>query len=208
MVGREDKSLLEKMAFLIEATDSYRVGRNVDLRKVERVMSELSPHLASLLDASTRKRYKKTVDFIINLPARSKEARKWSSIYMLVRFLLRISLLGFLLSIGLLFYGSQLAEAILWTSSSILLISLVLRWFSLVKILEFYEREMRNQRGKDDFLKEFAQELINSLRERMKEMGMSPRKLRLHLFKDDYSGLRFLKGPGWLRDYHLAEVDV
>ncbi|MEM4477944.1 MAG: hypothetical protein QXH90_06255 [Candidatus Korarchaeum sp.] len=208
MVRRDERSLLEKIAFLIEATDSYRVGRNVDFRKVERAMEELSPSLASLLDASTKKKYRKTVDFIVNLPMRSREARLWSSIYMIVRFLLRVSLLGFLLSIGLLFYRSPFAELLLWTSSSILLASLVIRWYALIRIFEFYEREMKNQRGKDDFLKELAQELINSLRERMRESGVSPRKMRLHLFKDDYASIRVVKRPGWLRDYYLAEVEV
>ncbi|MCS7103401.1 MAG: hypothetical protein NZ992_05930 [Candidatus Korarchaeum sp.] len=208
MIGREDRSLLEKIAFLIEATDSYRVGRNVDFRKVERAIEELSPSLANLLDASTRKKYRKTVDFIINLPIRSKEARLWSSIYMITRFLLRVALLGFLLSLGLLFYKSPLAELVLWASSSMLFISLVIRWYALVKIFEFYEHEMKNQQGKDDFLKELAQELINSLRERMRELKVNPRKLRLHLFKDDYTGLRVVKRPGWLRDYYLAEVEI
>lgn len=208
MVERGGKSLLEKIAFLIEATDSYRVGRNVDFRKVERAMEELSPSLSGLLDASTRKKYKKTVEFIVNLPVRNREARLWSSIYMVIRFLLRVALLGFLLSVGLLFYGSALAEPVLWFSSSLLLTSLVIRWYALVKVFEFYEREMKNQRGKDEFLKELTQELINSLRERLLELGMNPRKLRLHLFKDDYSGVKVVKGPGWLRDYYLAEVET
>ncbi len=205
---RGGKDILEDIAFMIEATDSYRVGRNIDFKKVENVMERLSPKLPDILDGATKKKYKKTVDFITSLPFKNKSMRKFALLYMLFRLLLRVSLVGFLLSVGLIFYALPYSTPMLIASTSLLYAALVGRWYTLVKLLEFYEREMKNQPGKDEFLKEIAQKLIDELSSRIGELGMKPSKYKLHLFRKDYSRVRILKRPGWLRDYHLAEVEI
>jgi hypothetical protein len=202
------KDILDDLAFMIEATDSYRVGRNIDFKKVENVMERLSPELPDLFDSAIKKKYKKTVDFITSLPFRDKSMRRLALFYMLFRLLLRFSLVGFLLSIGLIFYAPPYSTPMLIASTSLLYAALVGRWYTLMKLLEFYEREMKNQPGKDEFLKEIAQKLIDELSSKIRERGVKPSKYKLHLFKDDYSGVRILKRPGWLRDYNLAEVEI
>jgi uncharacterized membrane protein len=201
------KDILDDLAFMIEATDSYRVGRSIDFKKVENVMERLSSKLP-IFDSAAKKKYKKTVDFITSLPFRDKSMRKFALLYMLFRLLLRFSLVGFLLSIGLIFYASSYSTPTLIASTSLLYAALLGRWYTLMKLLEFYEREMKNQPGKDELLKEIAQKLIDELSSRIGELGVKPSKYRLHLFKDDYSGVRILKRPGWLRDYNLAEVEI
>jgi uncharacterized membrane protein len=205
---RGGKDILEDIAFMIEATDSYRVGRNIDFKKVESVMERLSPELPDIFNSATKKKYKKTVDFITSLPFRNRSMRKFAILYMLFRFLLRVSLVGFLLSIGLIFYAPPYSTPTLIASTSSLYAALVGRWYTLMKLLEFYEREMRNQPGKDELLKEIAQKLIDELSSKIGERGVKPGKYKLHLFRDDYSGVRILKRPGWLRDYYLAEVEI
>lgn len=201
--GRE---IIEKLAFLIEATDSYRVGRNTDLRKVDNAMNELSS--LPILDASTKKKYRKVVESVINLPRKNRRAFMWAQLYVIFRFLVRVSFIGFLLSIGLIFYRNPLSGYLLLSSTALLYVALIGRWYSLLKLLDFYEAEMKNQPGKDEFLKEFAQKLIEELRSKLREQGVKPTKVRLHLFRRDYSGIRVLKKPGWLRDYYLAEVEL
>ena len=200
------KEVIEKLAFLIEATDSYRVGRNVDFRKVENSMNGLSS--LPILDASTKKKYKKVVESVINLPRKDRRAFIWAQLYLIFRFLTRIAFVGFLLSVGLIFYRNPFSGPLLLSSTAILYVALIGRWYSLLKLLDFYEVEMKNQPGKDEFLKEFAQKLIEELRSRMREQGVKPSKVKLHLFKRDYSGIRVLKKPGWLRDYYLVEVEI
>ncbi len=208
MTRKDEKELLNNLAFLIETTDSYRVGRNTDPRKVESTLQEIFPHVSDILDSSTRKKYKRITDFIINLPSRDRNIAKWSAVFTVFRFLLRITLLGFTVAFGLAIYNSPLTFPVLYFLTFLLYIVLIGRWYSLNKVLDFYEFEMSNQPGKDSFLRELAQKLIDRLRDKILEFGVKPKKYRLHLFKTDYNGIKIIKRPGWLRDYYLVEVEI
>ncbi len=200
------KELAEDIALLIEAADGYRVGRNTDLRRIRDVMDRRAKELTDVFAGGLRKKFEKTADYVINLPAIDPVAKKWSAVFLVVRFLLRIALLGFMVSLIVVTLGKDWAPWLLYTSTGILYVVFFLRWYSLVKLEEFYIQEFAKRPGRDKILRETVNRLIRKLAQVIKEHDLKPKKHRLHLFKTDYEGIRVIKKPNILRDTYVVEV--
>ncbi len=203
---KPQKELAEDIAFLIEAADGYRVGRNIDLRKLREVMDRRASDLSDVFKGGLRKKFEKTADYVINLPAINSEAKKWSAVFLVVRLLLRIALLGFMVGLLISISGKEWSSWLFYSSTAILYVVFVLRWYSLLKLEDFYREEFKKRPGRDKILRETANRLIAKLREVIVKHGLEPKKHKLHLFKTDYEGIRILKKPNILRDTYVAEV--
>jgi len=200
------KELAEDIALLIEAADGYRVGRNIDLRRIREIMDRRVKELTDVFAGGLRKKFEKTADYVINLPTIDPVARKWSGVFLVVRFLLRIALLGFMVGLIVVTLGRAWAPLLLYASTGILYVVFFLRWYSLVKLEEFYLQEFAKRPGRDKILRETANRLIKKLARVIEEHDLNPKKHRLHLFKTDYEGVRVLKKPNILRDTYVVEV--
>jgi len=206
MPTKEQKRELDGLATIIEAIDGYRVGRNMDPRRFSQKLDELDQLVRRAIGRVGRQRLEKVVDFVVNLPARDPSAARWSSIFMVVRFLLRVTMVLFMLSLGLWVYGVPWAPHVTAAATALVYVVFVVRWYSLVKLEEFYERAMRDQPGKEKVLKRSANSFIRLLAAKIEEYGSKPSKHKLHLFKVDYDGIRVLKRPSLIRETYLAEV--
>ena len=200
----EDVKKLSRLAWLIEALDGYRVGRALDPRMVEERLREFM----DLFDNPSHvvKVVRVSMDRIVNLPARDPGARRWATVYMTTRLMLRVTVALFLLSALLAYRAPPTGLALLYASSALLYVALVLRWYSLNRVLDFYESNRSRFSGASRRLGEVAQDLIDHLREAVRRGAVRPSKVRLHLFNTDYRGIRVLRRPGVLRECYLCEV--
>ncbi len=200
---------LEDVAALIEAIDGYRIGRNVDPKRIRAMLDERWDLVKGALGGSGgRKKLERVLEFMVNLPARDPSATRWSKVFLVVRLTLRVTIMLFVVALGLSVWGHPMAQATLIAATVLLYFVLVARWYSLVKLEEFYTSKAREQPSKDRTLKAAVESLVRLLAGELEREGTPPKRYRLHLFKDDYEGVRILKGPGILRETYLAEVVV
>jgi len=201
-MDKERKRLVENVSYLIEALDAYRVGRNADPKIFERKYEEIADDIRGVIDRGRKKVLMSSIDYMINLPLKDRGARTWSSVFLISRLLIRITFTLLLLSVLLyIVYPGQIANYLLIVGVALFYAASVLRWHSLNKLLDFYEKQTGRADSRRALLKEAAQDLINYLG-RIK----SDKKVKLHLYNRDYEGIKVLRRPGWLRDYYLVEV--
>ena len=196
---------LSDMAYVIEALDGYRVGRNTSIERVEEKIRRWRDVEKSLPKWHSIRR---DIDALLNLPLRDPYARKLSNIFLLIRSLLGI--LGVTFSFGLVSVAlfPHISTPLIYTCMVALLFMAIARWYVLNKILDYYEREISCQLGKVRRLRTAVDSLIRKFKEDMKKGNIPAKKYRLHLFNTDYASIKILKKPGWIRDYYVCEVDV
>jgi hypothetical protein len=201
-MDKERRKLIDNVSYLIEALDAYRVGRNVDPKVFEGKYEEIADDIRGVIDRGRKKVLMSSIDYMVNLPLKDRSARTWSSVFLISRFLIRVTFILFFLSM-LLYITSRgdTANYLLITGVILFYTVSVLRWHSLNKLLDFYEKQTGRADSKRILLKEAAQDLINYLGQIKGE-----RKVKLHLYNRDYNGIKVLRRPGWLRDYYLVEV--
>lgn len=204
---RIDRNTLNSLLFLAEAFDGYTTGRNVDLKKVRTKIEEARDIIKHEIDKTEQRRIFEIADYIINLPAKDPTARLYAKIFLITKLLLRIFIFIFMFSILYIFSFGYLDLNILvilgWSTVAIIFF----RWFSLTKVLEFYERELKLHKSKTKFLKDMTQRIIYFISENKDKWGLKAKNIRLHLYNNDYKGIKVIKRPSLLREYYLVEVD-
>ncbi|MGB9730006.1 MAG: hypothetical protein ACP5GU_09500 [Thermoprotei archaeon] len=205
-MAKEINKMLSDFAFVIEAFDGYRVGRNANPKRVDAKIRQWHE-----IEGSLPRKWlslQRDIDTLINLTLRDPDAKKFANIYVLIKFGLRIVYLLLLSSFLILLRWPDSGMLLIYASLGMLYFLLILRWYTLDKMFMYYEKVISNQRGKVEQLKLAVNSLIKNLIEHLKREKISPKKYRLHLFNTDYDGIKVLKKPGWLRDYYLCEVVI
>ncbi len=204
-MSKKDKEIVDNLVFIIEALDGYRVGRNVDPKILEKKMDDVEPVARKVLDRKRRKVLLSAADYMINLPAKSKSARMWSGVFLISRLLIRITFVVFLVSILMYFISPpSVGNTLLFVGVALFYIVAVMRWYSLNKLLDFYERQSGRADAKRMILKKAVNDLISFLRGYLEDHGIKKEKVKLHLYNVDYEGIVVLKRPGWLRDNYVV----
>jgi hypothetical protein len=203
---KKTKTTLEDLLFLAEAFDSYTTGRNVNLKKVTTILQKEQEIVKQKVDRIEQKRILDAADFIINLPAKSKKATFYANLFLLTRFLVRVFIFLFVLLLTFFFTSNDLNENIVLSVGWGFVAILFLRWFSLSKLLEFYEEELKSQHGKIRHLKDGTQRIINLIYEYKQNNKIPGKKTKLHLYNVDYDKIMVIKKPNILREYYLTEV--
>ncbi len=196
--------MLSDMAFVIEALDGYRIGRNTDPKRVGEKINKWRE-----IEESLPRKWlslQRDIDTLINLSLRDPEIRKFANIYVLIKFGLRIVYVLLLSSFFILIRWPDIGMLIIYASLGILYFLLIVRWYVLDKMFLYYEKVLSNQPGKVEQLKLAVNSLIKKFVEYLEREHIPPKKYRLHLFNTDYNSIKILKKPGWLRDYYLCEV--
>jgi len=202
------RKAVDDILFVVEAIDGYRVGRNVDPRVFKSRFEKIEEHVKKAVDRKKRKALFSAVDYMVNLPAKDPSAKLWSQVFLVSRFLLRITLLFFIAALFLnTLSGSWAARLILYSAIGLFYFSAVSRWYSLNKVLDFYEARRGRAEAKSRVLRSIAQDLMELVRELVRQGAVSRKKARLNLFNTDYRGIRVLKKPGWLRDHYVVELE-
>ncbi len=208
MSDRKLGKVVEDILFVIEAIDGYRVGRNVDLRVFKSRFDRIEEHVKKSIDRKRRKALFSAVEYMVNLPAKDPSARFWSQVFLVSRFLLRVTLLLFIAALFLnTLSGSWAARLVLYSAVGLFYLSAVSRWYSLNKVLDFYESRGGRAEARSKLLKSIAQDLIDFIRVLVEQGSVSRKKARLNLFNTDYRGIRVLKRPGLLRDHYVVELE-
>ncbi len=204
-MGRKDKEIVDNLIFIIEALDGYRVGRNVDPGVLEKKMNYVEPIAGKVLDRKRRKVLLSAADYMINLPAKSKSARTWSGVFLISRLLIRVTFVVFLVSVLMYFISPpSVGNTLLITGVVLFYMAAVMRWYSLNKLLDFYERQSGRADAKRMILRKAVKDLILFLRGYLEDLGVRKEKVKLHLYNVDYEGIVVLKRPGWLRDNYIV----
>jgi len=201
------KKELSTIAWLIEALDGYRVGRAVNPKAVMEKIDEVE-HVFEPKARHAKKVIRKTMDYIVNLPARDPVAKRWATVYIFVKLSLRITLVLFLFSLFLTTTNPDFGFLFLYIASALLYASMVARWYSLNKVLDFYESNAHLVEGASKRLKNYVQHLINYMKEVISRENLKASKYKLHLCNTDYDSVVVLKKPGLLRDYYLCEIKL
>ncbi|OYT27942.1 MAG: hypothetical protein B6U95_05385 [Thermofilum sp. ex4484_82] len=201
------KKELSTIAWLIEALDGYRVGRTINPKMVMKKVNQVE-HVFEPKVMHAKKVIRQTTDYIANLPARDPTARKWVSVYLFNKLLLRITITLFLFSFFFLSKGYEIGFTLLYIATAILYVVLIVRWYSLNKILFFYEKNYKLMEGASRRLKAYAQHLIEYMRKIIAKENFKTSRYKLHLFNTDYDHIKVLKKPGLLRDYYLCEIQL
>ena len=201
-MDKKRKRLIDNVSYLIEALDAYRVGRNADPKVFEGKYEEIADDIRSVIDRGRKKVLMSSIDYMINLPLKDRDAKTWSSIFLISRLLIRITFALLLLSVLLYIISpGQIASYLLIAGVVLFYAASVLRWHSLNKLLDFYGKQTGRADSRRALLREAAQDLINYLKQ-----IKGDKKVKLHLYNRDYDGVKVLRRPGWLRDYYLVEV--
>ncbi|RLE63286.1 MAG: hypothetical protein DRJ38_07925 [Thermoprotei archaeon] len=201
------KKELSTVAWLIEALDGYRVGRTVNPKTVMEKIGEVE-HVLEPRAKHAKKVIRKTLDYVANLPARDPSAKRWATVYLLVRLSLRITFVLFLFSLFLTTMNPELGFYLLYVATALLYISMIVRWYSLNKVLDFYALNHHLMEGASRRLKNYVQQLIDYMKSSIVREGLKKSKYKLHLFNTDYESIVVLKKPGILREYYLCEINL
>lgn len=93
-------------------------------------------------------------------------------------------------------------------ATALLYVSMIVRWYSLNKVLDFYALNHHLMEGASRRLKNYVQQLIDYMKSSIVREGLKKSKYKLHLFNTDYESIVVLKKPGILREYHLCEINL
>lgn len=205
-MGKSISKMLSDLAFVIEALDGYRVGRNANPKNVDTKIRQWHE-----IEESLPRKWlslQRDIDTLINLTLRDPDAKKFANIYVLIKFGLRIVYLLLLSSFLVLMRWPDTGIMLIYISLGALYFLLILRWYTLDRMFTYYEKVISGQPGKTEQLRLAVNSLIKKLTEYLRREKISPKKYRLHLFNTDYDGIKVLKKPGWLRDHYLCEIIV
>ncbi|MBC7090844.1 MAG: hypothetical protein H5T50_02900 [Nitrososphaeria archaeon] len=202
-----DKNTLNSLLFLAEAFDGYTTGRNVDLKKVKIKIDEAKDIIKHKIDKTEQRRIFEVADYIINLPVKDSNAHFYAKIFLITKLLLRVFIFIFMFLILYIFSFGYLDLNILVILGWSTVVIIFFRWFSLTKVLEFYERELKSHKSKTKFLKDMTQRIIYLISENKEKWGLKSKNIKLHLYNKDYERIRVIKRPSLLREYYLVEVD-
>jgi hypothetical protein len=203
---KKEKDVLSDLMFLTEVFDSYTTGRNTDIKRVRGALEREETLLRQKIDKVEQKRMIDDADFIINLPKKNTKITFYVNLFLMIKFLIRLFGVLFVFLVAYFLTAKDFNEIVVLSLGWGFVAIIFFRWLSLTKILEFYDREMKNQQGKLRHLKDGAQKIIYLISEYKGKKKGSSKKKRLHLYNNDYQNIKVIRNPGIFRDYFLIEV--
>ncbi|HDN81993.1 MAG TPA: hypothetical protein ENG41_04660 [Methanomicrobia archaeon] len=201
----------ENFAWLIMALDNYRTGKRVK----DSILREKTRLVRNKFKIPSINIIRDDIEAIKSVADKREPRMKfYANLMITLQFLIKQGLAIFLLLsfITVITFKSFLTtQQMQWILYIIIFGAVVvvwLRWYIRDKIMRIYAKYQNEYRKNQLNIRDYIQELIDVMREDLKETGDNPKKYKMALYYKDYKHIKILKHPNWWRYYYASAIDT